>query len=195
MPRNKRCTETIKSFGGNDTFTIHKSIQNPPLMRNLVGIILQIEQLEATKTGSTESIFHICLVTFNGKVSGSPVKSFLPEKKDGSLSDDHEKSQDYKDEAPRIFLYLTVIGIDLKLTVFMPHYRTGTVRNGTGIIFIRSRTRIIQNATLLSIYVRKGSTYMSRISVSTTYTAGHKEIFSILRTFQPRLLLEPKQYK
>ena len=30
-----------------------------------------------------------------------PGEKFLPEKKDGSLSDDHEKSQDYKDEAPR----------------------------------------------------------------------------------------------
>ena len=90
---------------------------------------------------------------------------------------------------PGIFLYLTVIGIDLKLTVFMPHYRAGTVRNGTGIVFIRSRTRIIQNATLLSIYVRKGSTYMSRISVSTTYTAGHKEIFSILRTFPTKVII------
>ena len=63
------------------------------------------------------------------------------------------------------------------------------MRNGTGIVFIRSRTRIIQNTTLLSIYVRKGSTYMSRISVSTTYTAGHKEIFSILRTFPTKVII------
>jgi len=187
--RNKRRTKAIERFRLNNTFTVHKSIQNAYQCRTLSGIILQIEQLEPSETGSTESIFHIRFVTLYREMSGGLMKTFRLR---GQMILFQPVTEDFKIiriKHTGIFGNLTIIGIYLELAVLMPHHRTRTAGDGTGIVLIGSRTGIIQNTAFLSIHISKGSAHMGGISVSPTHTAGHKEIFPLLRALPTQVII------